>query len=304
MSLNQKIVISIIVVILVITIGGMLLNGVGNKATEDGSGILPSTNDRTGLESVSPENKVSEGAPSSSDTTGTATTDSTDRLVVKTGQVDIVVKDVVENAKKIIQYAEKRGGWVVQSNIQEVETLPVAEVVVRVPSEDFEEAIAYIRGLAVKVNFEKSQGQDVTEEYTDLSSQLRNLEATEQQLLEIMKKATKIEDILTVQKEISNVRAQIEQTKGTILYLERSSETATITANLALSEELLPVPPSEKWRPGYVAKTVWTNVVAAWRNVSYAVITFFVYAALWLPLLVIAYLIYWLVRKSNKKGKK
>jgi len=303
MSLAQKIVITIIVVLLVVTLGGMILGkiGVGSLPT---NGSRLGTTPQIGVTTPSTGKEVTNEVPATgtTETAGTKET-ATTRLVIKTGELNIVVKNVVESAKKIIQYAQKRGGWVVQSNIQEIEELPIATVVVRIPVEDFDEAITYVRGLATKVNYEKSEGQDVTEEYVDLESRLRNLEATEKQFLEIMKKAKTIEEILRVQGEISKIRGEIEQAKGRMLFLERSAKMATITVNLALSEELLPIPPAERWRPSYVAKRAWKSVVTFWKNVSYVAVTFFVYAVIWLPIVVIAYLIIWRIRKPKKEKK-
>ena len=303
MSLAQKIVITIIVVLLVVTLGGMMLGRirVGSLPT---NGSRLGTTPQIGVTTPSTGKEVTNEVPATgtTETAGTKET-ATTRLVIKTGELNIVVKNVVESAKKIIQYAQKRGGWVIQSNIQEIEELPIATVVVRVPVEDFDEAITYIRGLAAKVNYEKSEGQDVTEEYVDLESRLRNLEATEKQFLEIMKKAKTIEEILRVQGEISKIRGEIEQAKGRMLFLERSAKMATITVNLALSEELLPIPPAERWRPSYVAKRAWKSVVTFWKNVSYVAVTFFVYAVIWLPIVVIAYLIIWRIRKPKKEKK-
>jgi len=306
MSLTQKIVISIIVILVVVILGGMMLGKVGTTfvPTDGGVGMyapspkIAMEKPLAGEEEVARENQEAGTAETEE------TTDAASRLVIKTGELNIVVKNVVENAKKIIQYAQKKGGWVIQSNIQEVEELPRANVTVRVPVEDFDEAMTYIRGLATKVNYEKSEGQDVTEEYVDLQSRLRNLEATEKQFLEIMKKAKTIEEILRVQSEISKIRGQIEQTKGRMLYLKRSAKMATITANLALSEELLPIPPAEKWRPGYITKRAWKSVVAMWRNISYAVINFFVYAAIWVPIAVVIYGIIWGIRRRFVKKQK
>ncbi|MCD6114807.1 DUF4349 domain-containing protein [bacterium] len=227
------------------------------------------------------------------------------RLIIKSGDLNIVVNNVPEAARKIIKFAEEQGGWVVSSNISKEDEIPTGSVTVRVPVDKFEKTMTYIRGLAVKVEYEKSKGKDVTEEYVDLNSRLRNLEATENQFLEIMKKAQTIDEILKVQAELTKIRGKIERTKGRILYLERSAKMATISVNLALSEDLLPVPPAEKWRPKYVAKQAWNNVVRFWRNVSYGVIKFFVYGLIWLPLLIVVLGIIRLItqprrRKENK----
>jgi len=72
--------------------------------------------------------------------------------------------------------------------------------------------------------------------FVDLTAKLKNLEATEQQLLKIMEKAEKVEDILAIQRELTNTRQQIEQTKGRMQYLEQTSATSLIEVSLEQSK--------------------------------------------------------------------
>jgi archaellum component FlaC len=222
------------------------------------------------------------------------------RMIIKTGRLNLVVKDVLDTVKKIGKFAEENGGWVVSSNISEYEKVPSGSITVRVPAEKFDEAKEYFRSLAVKVTNESVQSQDVTEEYVDLQSKLRNLEATEAQLLEIMKRSGTINEILQVHRELTNIRQQIEQIKGKMQYLEQSVKMSSITVNLALSEELLPIPPSEKWKPKYVLLQSWKNVINFWKEFSYFLIKLTVWAQVWVPALIII----WFVRKVLKKRKK
>lgn len=221
------------------------------------------------------------------------------RLVIKTGTLNIVVKDIESSVRKIIQYAEGKGGWVVSSSVTEREKIPTGSITVRVPVENFDEAIAYFRELAEKVSYEGTKGQDVTEEYVDLQAQLRNLEVTETQLLKIMERSGTISEVLSVQRELTNIREKIERTKGRIQYLERSAAMATITVNLALSEELLPIPPAEKWRPVYVFKRAWRSTLTTLRGISYLLIWILTFAIIWVPVAVII----WQVCKFWKKKK-
>ena len=140
----------------------------------------------------------------------------------------------------------------------------------------------------------------MTEEYVDLQSRLKNLEATEAQLLKIMERSGTIPDVLAVQRELTNVRGQIEMTKGRMQYLERNVEMASITVNLALAEEVLPIPPSEKWLPVYVAKRAWRSVLANLRAISYLLIWIGVYSLIWLPL----GLVVWQGRKWWQRRKR
>jgi hypothetical protein len=93
-----------------------------------------------------------------------------------------------------------------------------------------------LRGMADEVTAENTSAQDVTQEYTDLNSTLTNLQATEAQLLEIMKKAVTVDEILAVQTQLTNTRGQIETTKGRMQYLEQTSATSLITISLTQSK--------------------------------------------------------------------
>ncbi len=224
----------------------------------------------------------------------------TSRMVIKSGTLNIVVKDIEGTVEKIVQYTQEKSGWVVSSRVTEVKEVPSGMITVRVPTENFDEAIDYFKGLAEKVSYEGTNARDVTEEYVDLQSRLKNLEATEAQLLKIMERSGTIPDVLAVQRELTNVRGQIEMTKGRMQYLERNVEMASITVNLALAEEVLPIPPSEKWLPVYVAKRAWRSVLASLRAISYLLIWIGVYSLIWLPL----GLVVWQGRKWWQRRKR
>ena len=86
------------------------------------------------------------------------------------------------------------------------------------------------------VRSETTSGQDVTEEYVDLNSQLTNLEASETQLLALMDKAGSVEDILKVQEQLTTTTGQIEQIKGRMQYLQQSAALSMISASLEQSK--------------------------------------------------------------------
>jgi len=222
------------------------------------------------------------------------------RMIIKTGWLNLVVKDVLDTAKKITKFAEENGGWVVSSNISEYEKVPSGSITVRVPAEKFETAKDYFRSLAVRVTNESVQSQDITEEYVDLQSRLRNLEAAENRLLDLMKMTGKVSEILEVHRELTNVREQIEQIKGKMQYLEESAKMSSITVNLALSEELLPVPPAEKWRPKYVLMQTFKSVMNFWKGFSYFLIRLTVWAQVWIPAVIIVYFGFRFWKKRKK----
>ena len=103
---------------------------------------------------------------------------------------------------------------------------------IRVPDESFEQALADIRELAVRVESESTSSRDVTEEYIDLEARLANAEATEQEFLALLEKAEDVDDILRIYESLSRIREEIEQIKGRMQYLERTSSMSLISVYL------------------------------------------------------------------------
>jgi hypothetical protein len=132
--------------------------------------------------------------------------------------------------------ADSFDGYVVSSRVWKEGERLIGNITIRVLAEYFDEAMSALRDMAVDVTSESSTSKDVTEEYVDLTAKLDNLEATEKQLLVIMEKAETVEDILEVQRELTNVRGEIEQTKARMQYLEQTSATSLIEISLEQSK--------------------------------------------------------------------
>ena len=155
-----------------------------------------------------------------------------DRMIVRTGDMSLVVKDVIQARDDIAKLAARFDGYVVSSQISGEEEEMRGWISIRVPDEKFDQALTELRNLAVRVKTESTSSQDVTEEYTDLQSRLRNAEATEKQYLALLEKATDVEDILKIYQSLSQVRQEIEQIKGRMQYLERTSSMSQISVSL------------------------------------------------------------------------
>ena len=153
-------------------------------------------------------------------------------MIIRSGNVQLVVEDVALAIDQIAEMADKYSGWVVSSNSWKDNQRIYGNISIRVAAAYFETAIAELHALAVDVKSETTSGQDVTEEYVDLQAQLRTLQASEDQLLALMEKAGSVEEILAVQRELTNTRTKIEQIQGRMQYLEQSSATSLITVNL------------------------------------------------------------------------
>src|SRR4030042_6632770 len=155
-----------------------------------------------------------------------------DRKIVKNGSMVLEVNDITAAIDGVAAIARDMSGYVVYSKKGGGTEITYGQISIRVPSDRFDEAFDRLRKLAVNVPNESTNSRDVTEEYTDLQAQLRNKEAEEAAYLEIFKQAEKVEDILAVQQALSNVRGQIEQLKGRIQYIERTSDSGLIDVSL------------------------------------------------------------------------
>jgi hypothetical protein len=159
-------------------------------------------------------------------------------------------------------------------------------VTIRVPAESFDTAMDEIKSLAIEVERENVSTQDVTEEYTDLSARLRNLEATEEELLalltEVRERTRQAEDVLAVHRELTDIRGQIEQIQGRMQYLARMTALATINVELVPEEIEEPII-QEGWQPLRTLRDASRALVDAGQ--------FFVDAAIWLIVFVVPVLL-------------
>jgi len=165
-----------------------------------------------------------------SGTTVLVTTD--ERMIVRSGDMSLVVESVNEAMQAITQLAIGYNGYVVSSSVYGEEEDMRGWISIRIPDEKFEPTLADIRGLAIRVEQENTNSQDVTEEYIDLEARLANAEATEQQYLALLDKADDVEDILRIYDYLSQIRQEIEQIKGRMQYLERTSSMSLISVSL------------------------------------------------------------------------
>jgi hypothetical protein len=148
----------------------------------------------------------------------------------------------------------------------------------------------------------------MTEEYTDIASRLRNLEATEQELLALLREVRErpnatAEDILNVHRRVTEVRQEIEQLKGRQQYLDNVVALATIIVELIPDELASPVV-APGWRPLQTLRDAFRALVRAlqWLVDLVIWIAVFVLPILILvafPLVLLVLAIQWIRRRQK-----
>ncbi len=180
------------------------------------------------------------------------------RMVIKNASLSIVVEEPGVSIEVISKMASDLGGFVVSSNLYRTQTangleVPQANITIRIPADKLDQALAEIKSGAGQILNENISGQDVTQEYTDLESRLRNLERAEEQLTKIMEQAWETEDVLIVYNRLVEVQEQIELIKGQMKYYEQSAALSAISINIQANEAVQPLKIGN-WQPIGVAK--------------------------------------------------
>lgn len=151
-----------------------------------------------------------------------------ERKIIYTAFTTIDVKDLKGAYDSAISKAGEMGGYVASSSIRDA----YSEITVRIPAARLDEYLKYLDTLGGESKETSVSTNDVTEQYTDTESRLRNLKAQEEQLLSIMKKAVTVEDTLKVQNELYRVRGEIESLQGKINMWDKLIEFSTVTVKL------------------------------------------------------------------------
>jgi Domain of unknown function (DUF4349) len=176
----------------------------------------------------------------------------TEREVVRTSSIDLLVKSPAEAADKIRSLTEHAGGYLVRLQTNGAKDATNATLTIRVPVARFEEVGAEIRKLGMRVESEQMEAEDVTRQYIDHQARLRNLHAQEAQYLTILKLAKTVKDTLEVSEKLNGVRGEIEQQQTEFETLSKQVETVAMTVSLRTEAQANVF--GVQWRPSYELK--------------------------------------------------
>jgi hypothetical protein len=154
------------------------------------------------------------------------------RKIIRNGKLTLEIENPGDGQQKITAIIESHNGFVITSEFSQfsrAEANQSVTIAVRVPAAQFDETLAEIHSVGTRIIFENITGQDVTEEFLDLQARMRTQKALEERLLEIMKKTSNVSNALEVQRELTNVRTEIEKITGRIQFLENQAALSTIT---------------------------------------------------------------------------
>ena len=225
-----------------------------------------------------------------------------ERKIIRNAAFTMEIDSPADGQRALAALVQSHDGFIVTSEFQQHDAadharMPVAVVVtLRVPAAQFSAVVDKIRALG-RVQHEKITGQDVTEEYVDLGARIRAKQALEMQFLEIMKQAKKVTDALEVQRQLSEVRTEIERLEGRRRFLADQASFSTITVTLQTPAPAMALTSSGLWGR---AKAAFGSGVEAVASILIGMI----WLAVVIPvLLLIGFPLAWLLRAAARRWR-
>jgi hypothetical protein len=214
-----------------------------------------------------------------------------ERKITLSATVRLRVDDIPTAVQQVEDIAAARAGFVSSSDVSidsgEDEREQTATMKIRVPAASYTEVIRELRGIAARVDSESSLATEVTDEYTDLQSRLRNLEASEVRYLDLLNRAQTVDEILAVQDRVNSTRLEIEQVQGRLNVLNDLTALATIGIEMRLPP-LVASSQNDGWAEEAV-QTSWEATQTAVEVIgTITIATLFLLPWVLIPVLVVA----------------
>ena len=233
-------------------------------------------------------------------------------MIIKNGDIKLLVEDSDVAIDRATQVIGDMGGYIISSRVwyqphYDGENYKYATITIGVPVDQFERTLSRLRALAVKVLDETASGEDVTNQFVDLQSQVTNLEATRDRIKSFLDQAQTVDEALRINAELANVEAQIEQIKGQMNYLKDRSAYSTITVNFepVLPEMIstpTPTPTPNVWKPGETFKDAKKTVTFAYQGIiDFLIWVFVVLVPIFAPPALIIWALWKLLTRKPKK---
>ena len=143
-------------------------------------------------------------------------------MLIYTASINLAVFQVAEASKEVEKMARDVGGFLARRDD--------TSLVIRVPAAKFEDTIKKLEKLG-DVLHRNVVAEDVTEQFMDAEVRLKNARAVRDRLQQLLEKATKVDDSLAIEKELTRVGTEIETLEGKLKYLRDRAMYSTITVS-------------------------------------------------------------------------
>lgn len=207
-----------------------------------------------------------------------------DRALILGASMSLRASDPWAIADRAQQVATALGGDVMSSNQSGRSDDRSANLVLRVPSDRFNEALRQLRGLDAEVVSSSVDGKDVTDQFVDLKARLAAKQVEEQRYLALLARADKIDDILKIDQALAAVRTQVEQLTGQINGISQRTKYSTISVSIAPAAPAVPADP-KTWDPSQTVARAAAALALVLRGLADLAIWLVIFG--WIPLVIL-----------------
>jgi hypothetical protein len=245
--------------------------------------------------------------------------------IIQTGEISLETLKFDDSINKIVDYVFAKGGFIESSSIDgsgisngtgsidgvegsdgtrnpdgSINSLRTANYVIRIPQSKFSKVFTDFKAFGNIIS-QKSNGEDISDRYFDTQAHLKTLKIQEERLLTLLQKANKMSDILAIEKQLQNIRYQIETYTGTIKKWDSLVSFSTVTINVDEVEQIQTVSPGVNDgllnRIGYG----FTNSLKQLGSSLQTLLVWFVIALPWLLIVCILLLVVLVVRRKKMR---
>ena len=225
------------------------------------------------------------------------------RMIIHQARISTNVNDLKKAQHNMEQKVKNYGGYIVESNVYlESDETSSGKMIVRIPEKHFETFLSEAEAEASKVLEKNVTGQDVTEQYVDLSSRVKSKRAVEERLLAFMNDAEKTEDLLKISSDLAKIQEEIEVLVGKINYLENQTSFSTIELTMYESRIIIPEIENKDLNTWEKTKKQFITSTNSLLSIGSGIIVFIVGNLPVLVLLaVIAVVVVWIIKRRKIK---
>ena len=214
--------------------------------------------------------------------------------IIKSGNLRYQTDDL-EKTYSQIQEAVKKHKAIIKNDSQYNDEDGLSRRInIRIPNENFD---AFITDISKGVNYfdvKSISSDDVTEEYIDVTSRIKTKKVLEERYYELLKKATKVSEMLEIEKKLSEIREEIEAKEGRLKYIENKVSMSTLDINF-----YKPVAQGSKATVSYVGR-IGNAIVSGFNGIS----NFFISLLGFWPVIVTLVVLFILIKKRFKRKNK
>lgn len=217
------------------------------------------------------------------------------RQVIKQGDISFQSKNVAADYEQVKKLVASFRAQIEHENQSKEYDRMTYHLTIRVPSKHYDSLLNTLASIAWRLDNKSSNAEDVTEQYYDLETRIKNKKALEARYLELLKQTKTMRDILEIENSLNNVRSEIESMEGRFRYLKNQISMSTIRVQMY---EMLPAAEYQSPRKSFIERLT-EGMGKGWNGfLSFMVVV----VSLW-PFWILFGLVVWGIRAWRKRRK-